>query len=159
MADGLNLVQLIGHLGQDAELKVLQGGKSVLNFSVATTESWLDQNNSRQEKTEWHRCQCWGRRAEGLAKILTKGMKVYVQGSLQTRSWEKNGQKFYATEIRVQNVILANGKREGGERQQSRSYGGGSGAPSGERSGNDSPPAQDDYAGDIGGGPDDEIPF
>ena len=176
MSDGLNRCQFIGHLGQDPELKIVGGSQAVLNFSLAATESYLDRNNVRLEKTEWIRCAVWGKRAEALAKILTKGMKVYVEGSMQTRSYDKNGQKHYATDINVRNVILCGGKRDGDGAGQSaganrggaggnRSYGGGGGGeqrrgpPVG--GGAHAPPPADDPGFDdfAGSGGDDEIPF
>jgi single-strand DNA-binding protein len=159
MANGLNKVMLLGHLGQDPELKTIAGGQSVLNLSMATTESYLDKNNTRQERTDWHRVVCWGRRAEALAKILRKGSQIYVEGRLQTRSYEKNGEKRYATDVHVINVILCGGKRDGAEAGTSqggggqRSYGGGGGGSRAPAS-----PPQDDFHDDGVGG-DDEIPF
>jgi single-strand DNA-binding protein len=128
MADGLNRVELIGNIGQ-IELRNTQGGQPVLNFSLATSESWFDEKSKeRKERTEWHRCNCWGKRGEGLNKILTKGSRIFVEGRLQTRSWEKDGQKHYATEINVTNVILCGGKsrdRQDDDRGQQHGSGGG----------------------------------
>lgn len=171
MSDGLNRCEFIGHLGQDPELKMLAAGQAVLNFSLAATESYIDRNNARQEKTEWVRCAVWGKRAEALAKILVKGMKVYVEGAMQTRSYEKNGQKHYATEINVRNVILCGGKRddagqsaEGASRGSggNRSYGGGTGEerrgpPVG--GGAHAPPPPDPGFDDFTNGGDSDIPF
>lgn len=111
---GLNKVTLIGHLGADPELRVTPGGQSVLKLRLATTEKYLDRNNERQERTEWHRITIWGKRGEALGKILRKGEPIYLEGRLQTSSYEKNGEKRYSTEIVVNEVILLGGKR--GER-------------------------------------------
>jgi len=98
---GINKVFLIGRLGKDPELKYTPGGKAVCNFSLATSEKWKDQSGEWQEKTEWHRCQAWGKIAENAAKWLNKGKLAYVEGKLQTRPWEKDGQTHYTTEIVV----------------------------------------------------------
>ncbi len=165
MAEGLNKVLLLGNLGADPELKVTQGGQSVLKLRLATTETYLDRNNARQERTEWHRVTLWGKRAEALSKFLQKGERIFVEGRIQTSSYEKDGEKRYSTEIVANNIILAGrGKgagagdemgggyerrppRESGGRQQS--------APPSRDAG---PPADDFGGGDFGGG-DDEIPF
>ena len=73
MAEGLNKVMLLGNLGQDPELKTIAGGQAVLNLRLATTETYLDRNNTRQERTDWHTVVIWGKRAEALSKFLTKG--------------------------------------------------------------------------------------
>jgi single-strand DNA-binding protein len=165
MADGLNKVQLIGHLGQDPELKVLRGGSTVLNLRLATTESYLDRNNTRQERTDWHTVAIWGKRAEALAKFLKKGAQIYVEGRLQTRSYEKNGEKRYATDIQASNIILCGGRRDGdggSSRSGGGSSGGGSHGGGGSGSGASRAPAGDQYddaPSDFGGGGDDETPF
>src|SRR5579859_3609728 len=119
MAEGLNRVMLLGNLGADPELRVTPGGQAVLKLRLATNESYLDRNNVRQERTEWHRVTVWGRRAEGLGKILQKGDSLFVEGRLQTSSYEKNGEKRYSTEVIANNVVLpgrgrGEGAREGG---------------------------------------------
>lgn len=106
----MNKAILVGNLGQDAELKVMSGGDAVLNFSVATSEKWTDkQSGEKKEKTEWHRCALWGKRAEALAPHLTKGTKVVVEGKIETRSYEKDGEKRYATSIKVNELEFAGG--------------------------------------------------
>jgi single-strand DNA-binding protein len=137
MAEGLNRVQLFGNLGADPELRVTQGGQSVLNIRLATTESYLDKDKNRQEKTEWHSVVLWGKRAEALSKILTKGSKILVEGGLRTSSYDdKDGNKRYKTEISATNIILAGGGGGG-------NGGGGSRddepAPSGDSSSDDIP--------------------
>ena len=107
MAKGsLNKVMIIGRLGNDPELKNISTGSSVCNFSVATSERWKDKEGQKQEKTEWHRIVVWGRQADLCSKYLSKGRQVYLEGRMQTRSWEdqQSGQKRYTTEI-VANVV------------------------------------------------------
>jgi single-strand DNA-binding protein len=175
MADGLNKVMLLGNLGQDPELKMIAGGQAVLNLRLATTESYLDKNNTRQERTDWHTVTVWGKRAEALAKILSKGSQLFVEGRIQTRSYEKNGEKRYATDIVANNIILtgrrggdsreASGDGGGGERRQYGGGGGGGGgsrppareAPAGTASGGGGEQSFDEFSSDPGG--DDEIPF
>lgn len=112
MANGLNKALLLGNLGNDPELRVTSGGQSVLNFNIACTETYLDRNRVRQEKTEWVRVVVWGKRAEALSKFLKKGAKVFVEGSIQTNSWEDNeGIKRYRTQVVARNVILGGGNR------------------------------------------------
>ncbi len=110
----VNKVMVVGHLGQNAELKYTPSGAAVSTLSVATSESWKDKAGAKQEKTEWHRIVVWGKTAEVLAEYLTKGRLVCVEGKLQTRTWEKDGQKRYTTEIRADRVTLL-GKAGGGE--------------------------------------------
>lgn len=113
MADGLNKVMLFGNLGADPELRVTPSGQSVLNLRLATTESYLDRNNTRQERTEWHSVAIWGKRADALAKFLGKGDKVFIEGGIRTSTYEKNGEKRYRTEIVAQNIILGGGRGKG----------------------------------------------
>jgi single-strand DNA-binding protein len=124
MAEGLNKVMLLGNLGADPELKVTQGGQAVLKLRLATTETYLDRNNTRQERTEWHRVTLWGKRAEALAKFLTKGERIFVEGRISTSSYEKDGEKRYSTEVVANNLILA-GRGKGGDREQGDTGGGG----------------------------------
>ena len=125
MAEGLNRVLLLGNLGADPELRVTAGGQAVLKLRLATNESYVDKNNVRQERTEWHRVTVWGRRAEALGKFLQKGDSLFVEGRLQTSSYEKNGEKRYSTDIVASNIILSGGRArsEGAPRE-----GGGGGA-------------------------------
>lgn len=100
MARGINKVILIGNLGRDPEVRYTQAGKAVANFTVATSESWRDrQTNEMQERTEWHRVVCFDRLGEIAGEYLRKGSKAYIEGRLQTRSWEQDGQTRYTTEI------------------------------------------------------------
>ncbi|MBD3216799.1 MAG: single-stranded DNA-binding protein [candidate division Zixibacteria bacterium] len=96
----VNKAILIGNLGRDPELRYTPSGKAVASFSIATTEKWRDQNGEMQESTEWHNIVLWGRQAEIAKEYLAKGRPVYIEGRIQTRSYEdKNGVKKYMTEI------------------------------------------------------------
>ncbi|MBC7419501.1 MAG: single-stranded DNA-binding protein [Bdellovibrio sp.] len=95
---GVNKVIIVGRLGQDPEVKAVGQGATVTRLNVATSETWV-KDGQKQEKTEWHRIVVWGKLAEICGKYLAKGRQVYVEGRLQTRSWEDNGQKKYSTEI------------------------------------------------------------
>jgi single-strand DNA-binding protein len=101
MAQGVNKVILIGNLGADPEVRYTGDGTAVANFSLATAESWKDRTSGeRQEKTEWHRVVLWRQLAELAKEYLKKGSKVYIEGKLQTRSWDdQSGQKRYTTEV------------------------------------------------------------
>lgn len=101
---GINKVILVGRLGADPELKAIASGQNVARFSLATSESWTGKDGQRQEKTEWHRVVAWGKLAEICGKHLSKGRQVYVEGRLQTRQWEDQGQKKYSTEV-VANTV------------------------------------------------------
>jgi len=116
MADGLNRVMLLGNLGADPELRFTQGGQAVLNMRLATTESYLDKDKVRRERTDWHNVVVWGKRGEALAKILTKGSSVFIEGSLRTSSYDnKEGQKVYKTEINANNILLTGSRNRGAE--------------------------------------------
>ena len=89
MSQGLNKVMLIGNLGADPELKFTQGNQAVLKLRIATSESWMPKDGGeKQTRTEWHTVVLWGRRAEALNKILSKGRTIYVDGRIQSRQWE-----------------------------------------------------------------------
>jgi single-strand DNA-binding protein len=116
MAEGLNRVMLLGNLGQDPELRFTQGGQAVLNIRLATTETYFDRERQKKERTDWHNVVIWGRRAEALSKILSKGSAIFVEGSIRNSSYEgRDGQKRYKTEISAKNVVLVGG-RGGGRR-------------------------------------------
>ncbi|MBX3233319.1 MAG: single-stranded DNA-binding protein [Labilithrix sp.] len=112
MSDGINQVFLMGNLGGDAELRTSEKG-SVLKMNLATTESWLDKDNVKQERTEWHTVKVFGRRGEALAKHLRKGTKLFVQGRIQYGSYEKDGQKRYTTDVVAQEISFAGGPSNG----------------------------------------------
>lgn len=112
MAEGLNRVMLLGNLGADPELRQTQSGQAVLNLRLATTESYLDRDRVRRERTDWHNVVVWGKRGEGLARILSKGSSIFVEGSLRTSSYEgRDGQKRYRTEVNARNILLTGGGR------------------------------------------------
>lgn len=101
MAGSVNKVILIGNLGQDPEIRAMQSGDEVCNLSIATSESWKDKTTGeRKERTEWHRVVVFNQGLVNVCKnYLKKGSKVYLEGQLETRSWEQNGEKKYTTEI------------------------------------------------------------
>jgi single-strand DNA-binding protein len=139
----VNKVILVGNLGADPELKYTPSAKAVCNLRIATTETWKDKSGAKQDKTEWHRVTVWGEQAENCSKYLQKGRSVYVEGKLQTRSYDKDGQKHYATDIIADRVVfLGGGERAGGE-------------PRGQSA--TAAPAADGEA--PFGGSDDEVPF
>lgn len=114
MAKSLNKVQLIGNLGQDPEMKSIASGTSVCNVSIATTKSYKDRSGQWQDKTEWHRVVLWDYLADNAGKYLKKGSKVYIEGELETRSWEQDGITRYITEIRANQMIMLDGRQDGG---------------------------------------------
>jgi len=107
----VNKVILVGNLGADPELKYTPSNKAVCNLRVATQEAWKDKSGAKQEKTEWHRVTVWGDMGENCSKYLAKGRSVYVEGRLQTRSYDKDGQKHYATDIIAEKVVFLGGAR------------------------------------------------
>lgn len=117
---GVNKAIIIGHLGRDPEVNYTQGGDAVANFSVATSETWTDkQSGEKKERTEWHRIVAWRRLGEICGEHLRKGSQVYVEGKLQTRSWEQDGVTRYTTEINATTVqFLGNSGQGSGSRRQ-----------------------------------------
>src|SRR5271165_7457126 len=111
----VNKVILVGHLGRDAETKFTPSGAAVTKFSVATNRRWKDQQSGEwKEETNWTNVSLW--RAENLAPYLTRGKQVYVEGRLQTRSYDdKDGKKVYATDVVAEDVILLSGQGGGGQ--------------------------------------------
>jgi single-strand DNA-binding protein len=137
---GINKVILIGNLGKDPELRYTPGGQAVASFSLATSEKWRDKDGVMQDKTEWHNIVVWGRQAEVAKEYLAKGKQVYIEGRIQTRSWEdKEGNKRYTTEIVGQRMQFL-GTRDSGKE-----------APS-------DMPAEAPPVGDIAG-EDEDLPF
>lgn len=109
---GVNKVILIGNLGKDPELRYTPGGQAVASFSLATGEKWKDKDGVMQDRTEWHNIVVWGRQAEIAKNYLSKGRQIYIEGRIQTRSWEdKDGNKRYTTEIVAQRLNFL-GSRE-----------------------------------------------
>ncbi len=102
----VNKVILVGNLGADPELKYTPSSRPLCNLRIATTDVFKDKSGQRQEKTEWHRVTVWGDTAENCNKYLSKGRSVYVEGRLQTRSYDKEGQKHYATDIVADRVVF-----------------------------------------------------
>ena len=143
MQRGVNKVILVGNLGQDPEVRYMPNGNAVANISVATSETWKDKNTGdNQERTEWHRVVLFRRLGEIAGEYLKKGSKVYIEGKLQTRSWEQDGVKRYSTEIVASDVQFL-GVRDGGP--------GGDVSQGGFQGGPPEPPFADDL--------DDDIPF
>lgn len=115
----LNKVMLIGRLGKDPEYKTFGSGNGVCNFSVATSESYKDKTTGeKKETTYWHNISIWGSLADVATKYLKKGDQVYLEGKLTNRSYEKDGQTRYVTEIVVNNMVMLGGKKEGGSGTQ-----------------------------------------
>lgn len=111
----LNKAMLIGRLGADPEVRYTQSNTAVATLSIATSERYKDNNGELQEKTEWHRVVAWGRLAEICQQYLKKGSQVYIEGPIQTRSWEdKDGQKRYTTEIKALQMTMLD-SRGGGD--------------------------------------------
>jgi len=120
---GVNKVILLGRLGSDPDLKYLPNGTAVCKFSLATSDSYTDSSGQKQEKTEWHKVSTWAKQAENCAKYLTKGRQAYVEGKIETRSWEKDGQKHYSTEINAQSVqFIGDAPRQGAQQPQQQGY-------------------------------------
>lgn len=117
MSGSVNKVTLIGNLGKDPECRTMQNGSKVANLSLATSESWKDKSTGeRKEKTEWHRVVIFGQLADVVERYTSKGSKIYVCGSLQTRKWtDQQGQEKYSTEVVVQGfggeLVLLDGKK------------------------------------------------
>lgn len=142
MAEGINKVILLGNLGQDPELRYTAGGQAVCNMRLATNERWTGKDGQANDRTEWHTVVVWGKQGENCGKFLKKGSQVFVEGRLQTRSWEdrdKNQRK--TTEIVANRVLFLSGGG-GGRRDDF---------------GDDPPPPSDrDMPPEVG---DDDIPF
>jgi len=174
MAASVNKVILIGNLGAKPELKYLPSGQAVCELRIATNETFTDKNQQKQERTEWHRVVVWGKTGENCAQYLDKGRSVYLEGRLQTRSWDDktSGEKKYMTEIVAQTVQFLGGPggpgggeggAGGGGGGYSRGGGGGGGGYS-RGGGGGGPRGGGGGGGDSGGGDfpppsDDDIPF
>jgi single-strand DNA-binding protein len=107
----LNKAQLIGRIGKDPESKQV-GNSTVTNFSIATSEKYKDKNGEQVENTQWHNIVAWGRLAEVCRDYLKKGSLVYVEGKIETRSWEKDGEKRYSTEIKALQMTMLDSKSD-----------------------------------------------
>ena len=102
----LNKAQIIGNLGRDPEIKTIPSGQKVASFSLACSEKYTDKNGQKVEKTEWINCKAWGKLAEIIEKYVKKGSQIYVEGKLETQSFEKDGVKKYKTEIIVNQMLM-----------------------------------------------------
>ena len=111
---GVNRVIIIGHLGNDPEIRTMPNGEQVANITVATSESWIDKNTGEKKtQTEWHRIVLYRRLAEIAGQYLTKGSQVYIEGRLKTRKWQdNNGQDRYSTEIQCDNFQMLGGRNQ-----------------------------------------------
>jgi len=102
-----NKVQLIGYVGQDPEIKILEGGKKVAKMTIVTKEVYYKENGDRVEQIEWHKVAAWGKSADIIEKYVTKGKEVAIEGKLSHRSYDdKNGEKTYITEVIVNEIVL-----------------------------------------------------
>lgn len=111
----LNRVELIGNLGKDPELKYTPSGQAVATFSMATTRKWKDKDGNLQEDTQWHNIKCWGRQAEIAQQYLKKGRQIYLEGRLETRSYDdKDGNRKWFTEVVANNFLMLGSKRDDG---------------------------------------------
>jgi single-strand DNA-binding protein len=129
---GINKAIIVGRLGRDPELRYTPDGTAVANFSVATSEEWKDKNSGeKKERTEWHRIVAWRRLGEICGEYLSKGRQVYIEGKLQTRSWEQDGVTRYMTEIVASDVQFLGGRDDTGGGGRGRSTGGGGGGDQG----------------------------
>lgn len=175
MADGLNRVMLLGNLGADPELRSTNGGESVLRLRVATNERYKDRNDEWKDRTEWHSVTVWGKRAEALHRILSKGSNLFIEGALRTSSYDdKEGIKRYKTEIIAKEIILT-GSKPGARADGDDNFDAPRGGSSGRREGTSYGPqgnagergkvrGQGDFGEPGSGGlppfnPDDDIPF
>src|SRR5580692_1890581 len=166
MARGINKVILIGHLGQDPEVRALPSGSSIANLRIATTESWKDkQSGEFKEQTEWHTVVLFGRTAEVAAEYLKKGSQVYIEGRLRTRKWQdKTGNDRYSTEVVGNDMQMLGGRGQGGGASGEGSRQGSGG---GRDAGRGAAPKGESGGGDFSDAPatstehdfDDDIPF
>jgi single-strand DNA-binding protein len=114
---GVNKVILVGNLGRDPEVRYTRNGTAVATLNIATTETWTDQDGQRQDRTEWHRVVAWSKLAEIAKEYLSKGRQVYIEGKLQTRSWDdREGNKRYTTEIKADQMVMLGGRGDSGGR-------------------------------------------
>jgi len=148
----VNKVILLGNLGSDPEHKFLASGQAVCNFRIATTEKWRDKNEQMQERTEWHRIVVYGKQAENATKYLGKGKQVYIEGKIQTRSWEKDGETHYMTEIVATSMVFVGSAGSGGQGKPAP-------ASSAKPTASKPAPTPEPAADDFGPLDDDQIPF
>ncbi len=155
MAKSVNKVILVGNLGKDPEVKYTPSGVPVAKFSIATNERFKDKAGEWQDRTEWHNIVAWQRLAEIIGEYVKKGSKVYIEGKLQTSSWEdkQSGEKKYRTEIVAQELVLLGGRGEG---DSGSSRGGGASASFDQRTPHADEHAQAPSPAEI---TDEDIPF
>ena len=108
----LNKVMMIGNVGKDPEMKYTPNGKAVVSLSMALSETWKDNDGNKQEKTEWVNIVAWQKLAEIIGEYVKKGSRIYIEGKLQTRSYEKDGVKKYITEVVADNMLLLDNKEK-----------------------------------------------
>lgn len=156
MSRSVNKVILLGRLGKDPELKYTPSGQAVTKFSLATSERWKDKSSGEfQERTEWHNIVCWAKLAETASQYLTKGSSVYLEGRLQTRSWDdKENKRHYITEVVVNEMVMTGGRGEGSGRA---THASGQAAAHAPGRGDDAPEPR--FAGPPVEITDDDIPF
>lgn len=154
---GVNKVIIIGRLGADPELKYTSSGTAIARFNVATSDQWTDKNTGeKQEKTQWHRVVAWTKLAELCGQYLKKGRQVYVEGQLQTRSWDdKEGIKRYTTEIRAQTIQFL-GSAGASAHAADGTFGGGGGGGNGSSV---EPAGDSPFSGEEPALTDEDIPF
>ena len=155
----VNKVILLGNLGRDPEVRSTPSGQSVASFSLATSRKWRDKNGNKQEETEWHNIVVWGKQAEIAGQYLKKGKQIFLEGRLQTRSWEdrQSGEKKYRTEVVCDNFQMLGQRSD--DMGGGGSYGGGGGGGSYDEGGG-SGGGGGTSGGGYGGEPeDDDIPF
>ena len=161
MAKGVNKVFLLGNVGKDPEIRTTAGGMTIASFSLATADRAKDQQGNWADKTEWHNLVCFQRTAEIVRDYVKKGSQIFVEGKIQTRSWDDktSGEKKYKTEILVNDLSLLGGKGsgEGGERASSPGGYSKSSSTGYSGGGSSAPSAQPDYADQ--GITDEDIPF
>lgn len=147
MSRGVNKVILIGNLGQDPETRYMPNGDAVSNFTMATSESWKDKNTGENvTKSEWHRIVAFKKLGEIIGEYLTKGSKVYIEGSIKTRKWQdKEGQDRYTTEIVARDMSMLDSRPEGPPRPQEKPKQQGYSGPPGAKQ----EPPRDDFDPDI----------
>ena len=109
---GVNKALIIGSVGKDPEVRATADGNCIVNLSVATSESWKDKQGNKQESTEWHRVSAFGKLAEIIRDYVVKGSKVYIEGKIKTRSYDKDGVKVYVTEIVANEMQMLDSKGE-----------------------------------------------
>jgi len=158
MAKSVNKVILVGNLGKDPEVKYTPSGTAVAKFSLATNEGYKDKAGQWQERTEWHNIVAWQRLAEIVGEYVKKGSKVYIEGRLQTSSWDdkETGQKKYKTEIVANDLVLLSGRGEGDAEGGSRGYSRGASAGGG---GFDQSHGHNEEPAHATGIQDEDIPF